>query len=275
MKLPEHEPVEVMHEELTALLRAANMAADAAAVVTMSYFRQVMDVTNKAQHGEFDPVTEADRLAEVAIRDILQREFPRIGFYGEEHDAINSSNGLLWVVDPIDGTRAFMSGMPLWGTLIGLYNGREVVLGLMDQPFLKERYTGSRLGSVLESASGSRKLRTRATDELSSSTLYCTTPDMFATPSARHCFSVVKQSTQLTRYGGDCYAYALLASGYVDIVLDCDLKPYDIQALIPVVEQAGGVVTDWQGNSAVHGGYIVACGSKKLYEQVLPLLAFD
>jgi len=200
-------------------MRAASDAADAAAAVTLDYFRASLAVENKATDGKFDPVTLADQEAERVIQGVLQKHYPDIGFFGEEHEAISSNNGLMWVVDPIDGTRAFMSGMPLWGTLIGLYNGEDAILGLLDQPFLKERYQA---------------------------------------------------------YGGSAFmitpAYALLAAGHIDLVLDCDLKPYDIQALIPLVQAAGGVVTNWDGESAVNGGYVVAAGSDQLHKQVLPVL---
>lgn len=271
-ELPKYSPIAVSDNQLSDLLQAAERAADAAAVITCEYFRNDMAISNKAGAGAFDPVTEADRLAELAIRDSLRRDFPTIGFFGEEHEAIAGSSGLIWVVDPIDGTRAFMSGMPLWGTLIGLYNGQEAILGLMDQPFLAERYTGLANTAQLRTPKGIRDLSTRRMDSIANATLYCTTPDMFDPGLAQKRFQSVKDAVQLTRYGGDCYAYALLAAGYVDIVLDCDLKPYDIQALIPIVQAAGGVVSNWQGDSAEDGGYVVACGSRELHEITMPLL---
>ncbi|MFK8079150.1 MAG: histidinol-phosphatase [Granulosicoccus sp.] len=272
MTLPRYAPVLPDAEQLQYLMQVAGEAADAAALVTGKYFRRDFAVENKAGMGSFDPVTVADREAELAIRNVLREQCPDIGFYGEEHEAIASNNGLLWVVDPIDGTRAFMSGMPLWGTLIGLYNGQNAILGLMDQPFFKERYTACGSEARLITTDFTRVLSTRLVAELSDAIAYCTTPDMFTDASAMACFTQVKNDVQLMRYGGDCYAYALLAAGHVDIVLDCDLKPYDIQALIPIVEAAGGVVSNWSGNSAVDGGYVVACGSKTLHDKLLPLL---
>lgn len=267
--LPRQTPTIVSGADLELLRQAAERAADAAAVITCDYFRNELTVSNKAGKHAFDPVTEADRLAELAIRDSLQRDFPTIGFLGEEHEAVAGSSGLLWVVDPIDGTRAFMSGMPLWGTLIGLYDGRDAILGVMDQPFLLERYVGLAGSAHLYSAHGNRVLATRQVDSLSDATLYCTTPDMFASGAPRQSFESIKRAVQLTRYGGDCYAYALLAAGFVDIVLDCDLQPYDIQALIPIVEGAGGIVSNWKGDSAVEGGYVIACGSKNTHDSAL------
>ncbi|MFK8078402.1 MAG: histidinol-phosphatase [Granulosicoccus sp.] len=272
MSLKKQAAVSVPPEELARLLAAAERAADAAAKVTMQYFRQSLHVDNKAGENAFDPVTQADKEAEIAIREILSTEFPRVGFYGEEHDAVESESGLTWVVDPIDGTRAFMSGMPLWGTLIGLFNGENAILGVMDQPFFSERFTAANGLSQLRSSSGVQTLNTRSGISLESATMYCTTPDMFVSDQGKRRFEGVKDAVQLTRYGGDCYAYGLLAAGHVDLVLDCDLKPYDIQALIPIIEAAGGIVTDWQGKSAVDGGYVVASGSTAIHEQTLKIL---
>jgi len=272
MRLPRYSPVLPDAEQLQFLMRVAGEAADAAARVTTKYFRQNFDVENKAGAGSFDPVTVADREAELAIRHVLRNACPDIGFFGEEHEVIASDNGLMWVVDPIDGTRAFMSGMPLWGTLIGLYNGQDAILGLMDQPFFKERYIACAKRAELISGQSTRILSTRHMPDLSDAVGYCTTPDMFSNDAALACFNSVKNSLQLMRYGGDCYAYGLLAAGHIDIVLDGDLQPYDIQALIPIVEAAGGVVSNWSGDSAVDGGYVVATGSRTLHDKVIPLL---
>lgn len=273
MTLPRYEPIQLDSNELTELMAVAFEAADAAATVTNRYFRHSFSVENKASQDQFDPVTIADREAELAIRHVLRTRCPEIGFYGEEHDTISSKNGLIWVVDPIDGTRAFMSGMPLWGTLIALYNGRDAVLGLMDQPFLNERYSAFAETAKLTTPTSECTLVTRFVPDVKKATAYCTTPDMFSDSKAKACFQALKSTVQLMRYGGDCYAYALLAAGYLDIVIDCDLKPYDIQALIPIVSAAGGVVSTWSGDSAVDGNYVVACGSNELHSKVLSLLA--
>lgn len=272
MSLDKHTATPVSAEQLLALMDAAERAADAAASVTLQYFRSQMHVDNKAGGSAFDPVTLADKQAELAIREVLLQAFPDIGFYGEEHAQTVGKSGLSWVVDPIDGTRAFMSGMPLWGTLIGLFDGERAILGLMDQPFLKERFKTSADGANLHSAGGVQPLITRQGVALSAATFYCTTPDMFDTAESIERFKAVKRAVQLTRYGGDCYAYGLLAAGHIDVVLDCDLKPYDIVALIPLIEAAGGLITNWQGGSAVDGGFVVACGSLSLYEETMALL---
>ena len=272
MSLVRNPKIRLENDQQADLMAAMHRAADAAASVTMTNFRSDMRVENKAGLSNFDPVTQADRQAELAIRDSLQRDFPDIGFFGEEHDSVQGTSGLTWVVDPIDGTRAFMSGMPLWGTLIGLFDGQDAILGLMDQPFTQERFCAAEQVSTLISSSDSRVLNTRSGVELSEATLYCTTPDIFSDVHSRAAFERVKDRVRLARYGGDCYAYALLAAGYVDVVLDCDLKPYDIVALIPLIESAGGVVSTWGGLSAVDGGLVVACGSAQLHEQTIALL---
>lgn len=275
MTLPKHAPVELDEATLKQLLDAACRAADAAAVVTCQYFRSDLHIENKASENAFDPVTEADRLAELIIRENLSRDFPDIGFYGEEHEVVIGNSELMWVVDPIDGTRAFMSGMPLWGTLIGLYDGQDAIAGVLDQPILKERYLATSTLALLHNSAETKTLTTRSGVTLEQAVFYCTTPDMFTKSLDRRRFDRVRTGALLTRYGGDCYAYALLAAGFVDVVLDCDLKPYDIVALIPLIEAAGGVVTNWEGNSAVDGGYIVAAGSIALHQQVLALLQAD
>ena len=272
MGLKKHAAVSVSSAELDELLIAANQAADAAAKVTLQYFRNALEVDNKAGEHAFDPVTQADKEAELAIRDILTTAFPQVGFYGEEHAAIESESGLTWVVDPIDGTRAFMSGMPLWGTLIGLFDGENAILGLMDIPFLEERFSAINGSASLQNCHGSQGLLTRKEVSLADATLYCTTPDMFDTELSNRRFNSVKESVRLTRYGGDCYTYALLAAGHVDVVLDCDLQPYDITALIPIIEGAGGVVSNWEGSSAEDGGFVVASGSQAIHDQTLALL---
>lgn len=272
MNLIKNSPVDISPAMFTQLLSAAEQAAQSAGEISLQYFRADMQVENKAGEQAFDPVTQADRQAELAIRECLHKAFPDIGFHGEEHDAVIGSSGLTWVVDPIDGTRAFMSGMPMWGTLIGLFNGRDAVLGVMDQPFMQERYMGMNGQAWLHSRGQRLALKTRQNVSLEDATMYCTTPDMFDTPDSFAAFARMRDGVRLSRYGGDCYAYALLASGYVDLVIDCDLKPYDILALIPLIEGAGGVVSNWQGESAVDGGFVVAAGSAELHRQALQQL---
>lgn len=275
MTLPRTPAVPLDAAQTQALLASANRALDAAREVTLRYFRQTVDVVNKADGQVFDPVTIADRESELVIREVLANDFPEIGFYGEEHAPEFGNSGLLWVVDPIDGTRAFVSGMPMWGTLIGLFDGQNVVMGFLDQPVLDERYVAHDKQATLVSAGAMQTLATRQVTQLNEATFYCTTPDMFSDELSASRFRRLRDSVKLARYGGDCYAYALLAMGFVDVVLDTDLKPYDIVALIPIIEAAGGVVSDWRGGDAVDGGQVVATGSARLHAEVLALLGND
>jgi len=261
------------------LLTIAHKAADAASVPTLTNFRQVIDIENKHQPGGFDPVTIADRNAEQQIRDVVLGAFPEHGFYGEESAKAIKQDQPLWIVDPIDGTRAYITGLPLWGTLIAVYDGEDVVLGILEQPVLKERFVGTAFGSTevvrkaeLLKPDAQISLQTRQGIELSDAIVQTTAPDMFGDAESHRAFEKLKASVSMVRYGGDCYCYALLAMGFVDIVIETTLQPYDIAALIPIVQGAGGVISNWQGESAVNGGSIIACASPHLHEEVLRLI---
>lgn len=245
----------------------AEQLADAAAAAIAPYFRAELAVDDKGGR-LFDPVTVADKAAERAMRELILARYPEHGILGEEEDAVTGSSPLTWVLDPIDGTRAFITGLPLWGTLIALNDGERPVLGVMNQPFTGERYTGSPAGAWRNGT----PLRTRACKSLSSARLMCTTPDMFDTPARRQAFDAVAAQAQLLRFGGDCYAYCMLASGFVDAIVEASLQPYDVQALMPIVEGAGGVMTAWDGSTAQHGGAVIACGDPELHAQLVERL---
>lgn len=244
--------------------------ADAAGAVILPLFRSGHDVENKAAQG-FDPVTEADRAAERAMRDLLQRHRPRDGVLGEEFERTPSENGLTWVLDPIDGTRAFISGLPLWGTLIALNAHGRPVLGIVDQPYLGERYWGCNGTAWLRDRQVERIIRTRTCERLAAAVLSTTTPELF-NAAERTAFDAVAARARLVRYGCDCYAYAMVAAGLIDVVIESDLKPYDIQGPAALVEAAGGVVTDWSGGPAHDGGQVIAAGDARVHEQALELL---
>jgi myo-inositol-1(or 4)-monophosphatase len=210
----------------------------------------------------------ADKAAERAMRELIQDRYPAHGILGEEEGAVAGSSELTWVLDPIDGTRAFITGLPLWGTLIALNDGERPVLGVMNQPFTGERYIGTSDGAWCDGV----KLQTRSCQGLSSATLMCTTPDMFDSSERRDAFQSVASQAQLVRFGGDCYAYCMLASGFVDVIIEASLQPYDLQALIPIIEGAGGVITSWDGSTAQNGGTVVACGDPALHAQLVELL---
>lgn len=245
----------------------AEQLADAAAAAIQPYFRVQLDVEDKGA-ALFDPVTVADKAAERAMRELIRARYPSHGILGEEEEALQGSSEFTWVLDPIDGTRAFITGLPLWGTLIALNDGQRPVLGVMNQPFTGERYIGTPQAARL----GSTPLKTRACASLASARLMCTTPDMFDTPQRLAAFNTVAARAQLLRFGGDCYAYCMLASGFVDVIVEASLKPYDVQALIPIIEGAGGVITTWDGQPAQHGGAIVACGDPALHAELIELL---
>lgn len=244
--------------------------AAVAAAETLPRFRTAGTVSNKLQGG-FDPVTEADREAERAICDLIAAEFPDHGILGEEHGTRNPGASHVWVIDPIDGTRAFISGLPVWGTLVGLRIDGDAVAGLMSQPFTGELYFADGSGSRYEGPGGPRKLATRATTELADATLFTTTPALFR-DRMRVLYDRLEASVRLPRYGTDCYAFAMVAAGHADIVVDAGLQPYDIVGLIPVIEQAGGVVTTWTGGAPEGGGDIIASANPVLHEKALKLL---
>jgi len=248
--------------------------ADRSRTVTLPYFRKSIDVTNKAGKTAFDPVTKADQSAERAIAKMIRSRLPDHGLVGEEFGSHNPDAPFQWVVDPIDGTRSFITGSPLWVTLIGLLHEGAPVLGVMDQPYTGERCWSSETGAHLRDVSGkTRRLRTRACPELADALVMTTSPDLFEPGAETEGFLRVKGATRMTRYGGDCYAYCLLAAGFVDLVVEAGLKSYDIVALIPIVERAGGRVTTWDGRPATEGGRILASGDAKLHAKALKLLS--
>ncbi|MCC7410944.1 MAG: histidinol-phosphatase [Gammaproteobacteria bacterium] len=262
----------VHDDEIREYLALCEELADAAGAVIMPSFRGHGAVDSKAHGRNFDPVTEADRAAERRMRELIRARYPAHGVVGEEYGTDAGSTRLRWVLDPIDGTRAFITGMPLWGTLIALCDGDEPVLGCVDQPFLGERYTGSRLGARLSSRAATRALATRACAALDDAVLYATDPAMFHAPGDHDAFQRVADRVRLTRYGGDCYAYCMLASGHVDLVIEADLKLYDIAALVPIIEAAGGSVCDWSGARVFDSGRIVAAGDLRVRDAALSLL---
>ncbi|WP_174802137.1 histidinol-phosphatase [Martelella limonii] len=247
-----------------------NTLADAAAAQTLPRFRAGVGVDNKLDRG-FDPVTEADRAAERAIRALISDVYPEHGILGEEEGAEGLEREHVWVIDPIDGTRAFISGVPVWGTLIGLYRNGRSVMGLMDQPFTGERYFADGVRSHYTGPGGARELRTRACKVLEEAVLFTTSPRIIA-PALQSHYDRLEDRVRLARYGTDCYAYCLLAGGHVDLVVETGLKPYDIGALIAIVEQAGGVFTTWKGERPEDGGDIVAAATPELHQAALALL---
>ena len=244
--------------------------AAAAAAETLPRFRAQGAVANKEAAG-FDPVTEADREAERAIKSLILKEFPDHGILGEEHGIENAGSSHVWVIDPIDGTRAFISGLPVWGTLVGLTIEGDAVAGLMSQPFTGELFYATDSASHYEGPGGPRILKTRPTKRLADATLFTTTPALFK-GAKRALYDRLENAVQLARYGTDCYAFAMVAAGHADIVADPGLKPYDIVALIPIIERAGGVVTTFQGKPAENGGDVLAAATPELHRAAIEIL---
>jgi myo-inositol-1(or 4)-monophosphatase len=256
------------------LLASAHLLADEARSVTLGHFRQPLAVDNKAGAGLFDPVTEADREAERVIRRRLATLHPEHAILGEEMGHQAGSAPYTWVIDPIDGTRAFITGMPLWGTLIGVTHEARAVAGMMDQPYMGERvWAGETGGTLWRGIDGAtRAVRVSGCERLQDARLTSTSPDMFARGHEAEAFGRLKAGARLTRFGGDCYAYCLLAAGHVDVVVECGLKAYDIVALVPIIERAGGVVSTWDGGRPEEGGRIVAAASRRLHDEVLAVM---
>jgi myo-inositol-1(or 4)-monophosphatase len=255
-----------------AYLDAAVAIAEAAGPIALRHFRSSLEVDDKSGGVAFDPVTQADREVESFIRAELGRLFPEHGILGEEEGARESRSVYRWVVDPIDGTRAFISGVPTWGILLGLAEDEACLAGVMHQPCLGETFLGGAGGAWMRRAGKEMAVRTRQRSGLSSAILYCTHPSMFATDEDRRRFERVSNASRMMRFGGDCYSYCLLALGQIDLVVEGGLQPYDIIPLIPIVEGAGGVVTDGRGGSASGGGLVVAAANPKLHMQALETL---
>ncbi len=242
--------------------------ADAAGDIIRRYFRKKFAVQDKP---DLTPVTIADREAEEAMRRRLAAAFPADGIIGEEHGRERADAEWVWTLDPIDGTKNFISGIPIFGTLIGLAHRGRPVLGVIDQPILRERWLGvAGQPSTLNGA----PIYCRGCPALGKATLYATAPEMFVGEDAAR-FARLKGVVKLTRYGADCYAYAQLASGFIDLVVERDLKPYDYCALVPVIEGAGGVIADWDGRplDLASEGRVIACGDSRLAAPARAILA--
>jgi histidinol-phosphatase len=269
------EAVQVSNEELSDLVDFTEGLAAAAADVILPLFRSDLEIENKKGYNFFDPVTKADKGAEAAIRKLINERFPDHSIYGEEYGSEENASALTWTIDPIDGTRAFVLGLPVWGILIALHDGKKPILGMMAQPFLKERFIGvPQLGlAELRTDRGTRALKTRTPGTLSNASLTSTHPSMFDREPKRTTYKTLQESVRQHGYGGDCYAYGLVAMGTHDIVVENQLKPFDIQAMIPIIEAAGGKVTSWDGGPADLGGDVIASGDEKIHEEILKVLS--
>ena len=245
----------------------ASRLADAAGKAILPYYRQPLQVDSKGRTGVFDPVTVADRAAEAAIRELIERCWPNHGIIGEEYGTIRADAAYVWVIDPIDGTRAFMSGILSWGTLIGLLHHGEPVLGVLDQPVLAERFIGEMTGAVRRGPHSEARLKTRRGVALADASIWAsstitTKPELFARVQR------LAGQARMLRYGSDCMAMAMLAEGHIDAVIETGLEIYDIAAQIPIVTGAGGVITALDGSTALHAGSILATGDRRLHQAI-------
>jgi len=244
--------------------------ASASGDTILPFFRTSLTVDNK-KTGGFDPVTAADRAAEDAMRALIRKNFPAHGILGEEYGSEHAEAEYVWVLDPIDGTKSFISGMVAWGTLIGLMRFGEPVFGMMHQPFVRERFTGDGGAARYRGPAGDRALHVRPCASLGEAVLFTTSP-LLMEPDDRAIFQRVENAVKLSRYGGDCYAYCMLAAGHIDLVIETEIKPHDIVPLIPIITGAGGIITTWENGPAQGGGRVVAAGDKRVHEAALELL---
>ncbi len=257
---------------MTPKVTAAHLAlghtlAEASGEIIRRYFRTNIAIDDKS---DASPVTIADRSAEKVMRHIIEASFPEHGIIGEEFGSQNPDADYVWVLDPIDGNKSFISGVPLFGTLIALTWRGQPILGVIDQPISGERWIGA-TGHRTEL--NGKPVGTRPCSKIENATLYATSPDMFNRRNAPG-FNRLRKQVKLSRFGADCYAYALLASGFIDLVVEADLKPYDFCALLPIIEGAGGAMTDWDGKKLTtkSDGRVIAAGDKKLLGKTRKLL---
>jgi len=257
--------------EYDVLANVAHEMADAARRAILPYFRASHLTSDSKDTDRYDPVTQADRAAEEAMRAVLAERRPQDGIVGEEFGATCGASGLTWVLDPIDGTRGFVAGTPTWGVLIAVGPASGPVLGVIDQPYIGERFTGYPGHAEMTGPMGTAPLATRAARPLAETVLFTTFPEI-GTSQDRAAFERVSAEVKMVRYGMDCYAYALLAAGQIDLVIEAGLANYDIQAGIAVIEAAGGIVTDWDGGPVHEGGRALAAANRDVHAAALARL---
>ncbi len=253
------------------LIAAATEMADAARVATLRHFRSAGLSAETKEADRFDPVTVADRESEAAMRAVLARLRPQDAILGEEQAPHPGTSGLTWVIDPIDGTRGYLSGTPTWGVLISVADADGPIYGIIDQPYIGERFEGGFGRAQVVGPMGRHALRCRPARPLGQAILFSTFPEV-GTEIEHQAFRRVADRARLVRYGCDCYGYALVAAGQIDLVIEAGLQPYDVQAPIAVIEAAGGIVTDWQGRPCPMGGRVLAAANAEVHAQAMALL---
>lgn len=258
-------------DDQQALIETAHAMADVARAAILPHFRGGGLGTVSKEIDHYDPVTIADRASEAAMRAVLAARRPMDAILGEEEGAQPGTSGLTWVLDPIDGTRGFVSGTPTWGVLIALCTADGPIYGIIDQPYIGERFEGGFGRAQMSGPLGERALGVAASKSLSEATLFTTFPEVGSTAERRG-FEAVRDRVQLVRYGCDCYAYALLAAGQIDLVIEAGLQSYDIAAPVALVQAAGGVITNWEGGPVHDGGRAIAAASPALHAEAMALV---
>ena len=259
-----------MGTQINNFVKFANKLADEARKISLFYFKKKIDIVSKSKT-KFDPVTIADIAVQKKINDIIKNTYPNHSILGEELSNENKSD-FEWCIDPIDGTKSYIQGVPLWGTLISLSKKDKIILGLADIPALDERYIGFKKKAYKIIKGKKSIMRVRKNKELKSAILNTTSPYVFANKSDQNSFERLSKETKSTRLGGDCYSYCLLADGNVDIVVESGLAPWDIRALEPIIKNAGGILKTWDNKKVLNGGKIIACTNKSLFNSARGVL---
>jgi myo-inositol-1(or 4)-monophosphatase len=272
MAQPEKSAHKIPHELLAEFVQMAHAMANKSGVAILKHFRKTLEINDKTSVFGFDPVTIADREGEQVIRAMITEQYPEHGIVGEEFGQTNPAADYQWIIDPVDGTRAFIIGAPTWGTLIGLSHKNKPVIGIMNQPFTGECYWSDARNAYYRRENRLTTIKTSKCSRLADATLCTTGLEYFAAGDELASFQHLSSQVRMTRMGLDCYAYCLLASGYVDIIAEAGLKNFDIAPLIPIIEQAGGIVTAWDGGSAASGGRVLASATRRLHEQAMQTL---
>ena len=259
-----------MKKGIKKFLDFSNMLADEARLISLKYFKKKIRIKNKEKYS-FDPVTVADVKIQKKLNHLILKDFPDHSIIGEEETHSKNST-YEWCIDPIDGTKSFIQGMPLWGTLISLSENGNIILGLADIPALDERYIGYEKRSYKIINGKKTTLKVRKNREISDSILNTTSPYLFANKNDQSSFERLSKRVKLTRLGGDCYSYCLLADGLVDIVVESGLNAWDIRALEPIIMNAGGILKTWDNKNISKGGRIIACANNEIFDKCRSIL---
>jgi len=246
-----------------------NRLADTSRAILRGYYRRKLAILDKADES---PVTQADRECEAALRKLIAETFPDHGIFGEEFGTERGDAEFLWVLDPLDGTRAFITGRPMFGTLIALLYQDKPIMGIIDMPILGDRWIGAQSRPTLLNG---ETCTARSCESLAGAYLSTVSPQAFPNPAAFGKFETVRGKVKNVSYGGDCYQYGMVATGFIDLVVEANLGIYDFLSLVPVIEGAGGIITDWQGQALTRhsGDKVLACGDRRIHAETLPLLA--